>query len=145
MSYESYDDIPLEVILPMNIVYLCGEAVGMELEDFKSWTLKAMESQHTQSKMTLEVWEAVVDFTGDPEGYLSQDKFVSDADLELPEPNRLEVVDVQPGDVLVLTIPRQSSHEALEHFVQELQHRFPDNESLVVVDAKLEVVRPNEA
>lgn len=59
-AYETYDDIPLEVILPMNIVYLCSEAVGMELEDFKSWTLKAMESQHTQSRMTLDVWEAVV-------------------------------------------------------------------------------------
>lgn len=62
-------------------------------------------------------------------------------DLELPELSRLEAVSIQPGDVLVLTIPRQSSHEAIEHFVQELRHRFPDNESLVVVDAKLEVVR----
>lgn len=62
-------------------------------------------------------------------------------DLELPEPSRLEVVDVQPGDVLVLTIPHQFSHEAIGHFVQALRDRFPDNESLVVVDAKLEVVR----
>jgi hypothetical protein len=63
----------------------------------------------------------------------------------LPEPNRLNVVELGPDDILVLRCPSSMSGEAAEWLRSEMEARFPGRRCLVLGDGiTLDVLRETE-
>jgi predicted dinucleotide-binding enzyme len=63
----------------------------------------------------------------------------------LPEVQRLQAVAVQPGDVIVATVPAATAPETAERVENVLLALFPDNKVLVLTDnVDLGVYRPED-
>jgi hypothetical protein len=55
----------------------------------------------------------------------------------------MAVLDLRPGDILVLTAEQNLSDEEADHLGARMQERFPDNKiTLIEGGLKLAVVRP---
>lgn len=64
---------------------------------------------------------------------------MTDLDIE-----RLQAVDLRPGDTIVVTVPERTSLANAEVIRNTIELRFPTNPVLVVPDGTdIEVVRPH--
>lgn len=50
----------------------------------------------------------------------------------LPDIERLQALQLQPGDVLVATVPANITPAELEQVAKDLQHRLPGQQVLVI-------------
>lgn len=65
--------------------------------------------------------------------------------MNLPPLERLAVIDIQPGDVVIATIDPDAddlSAKAVHGLKARLRELFPDNEVVVVHQVELTIARP---
>lgn len=60
---------------------------------------------------------------------------------DLPPLERVQVVEIRPGDTVIATIPQGVGPEQAQQLVGELEARFPNNLVLLVQGTELSVIR----